>query len=53
MAESELDEDALKAAAADRLARYKQPRAFVRVDALPRNPNGKVTRKALKDQAIS
>ena len=53
VAESELDEDALKAAAADRLARYKQPRAFVRVDALPRNPNGKVTRKALKDQAIS
>lgn len=53
VAETELDEDALKAAAAERLARYKQPRAFVRVDTLPRNPNGKLTRKALKEHAIS
>ncbi|SIS88444.1 Acyl-CoA synthetase (AMP-forming)/AMP-acid ligase II [Roseivivax lentus] len=31
-----------------RLARYKQPRAFHRLDALPKNPNGKLVRKALR-----
>ncbi|EPX78440.1 class I adenylate-forming enzyme family protein [Salipiger mucosus] len=53
VSDSELDEEALMAEAAERLARYKQPRAWVRVDALPRNPNGKMIRKALKDHAIS
>ena len=48
-AEAELDEETLKAAAATRLARYKCPRAFIRVDALPRNPNGKLLRARLKD----
>ncbi|MEZ5797196.1 MAG: hypothetical protein R3D63_06795 [Paracoccaceae bacterium] len=33
--------------AADRLARYKQPRAFVHLTALPRGPTGKVNRRAL------
>ncbi|MFW2544525.1 class I adenylate-forming enzyme family protein [Primorskyibacter sp. 2E107] len=45
-----LDEDALKAAAAERLARYKQPRAYIHVEALPRNPNGKLQRQRLKDR---
>ncbi|MDO6584551.1 class I adenylate-forming enzyme family protein [Salipiger sp. 1_MG-2023] len=45
-------DEALRARAAERLARYKQPRAFVRVDAMPRNPNGKLIRKALKDHAL-
>ncbi len=40
--------DALDAFAAERLARYKQPRAWVRIDAMPTNPNGKLSRKALK-----
>ncbi|MBN9886425.1 class I adenylate-forming enzyme family protein [Salipiger abyssi] len=53
VAETELDEDLLKTRAVERLARYKQPRAFVRVDALPRNPNGKLIRKALKDHVLS
>ncbi|WP_417721331.1 class I adenylate-forming enzyme family protein [Salipiger sp.] len=53
VAASALDEAVLKARAAERLARYKQPRAYVRLDALPRNPNGKLIRKALKDHAIS
>lgn len=46
-----LDEEALKAEAATRLARYKCPRSFIRVEALPRNANGKVIRRALRDHA--
>ncbi|WP_226621459.1 class I adenylate-forming enzyme family protein [Alloyangia pacifica] len=52
VAESDLDEDTLKAAAAEKLARYKQPRAWIRVEALPRNANGKLRRKALQDHVI-
>ena len=52
-AEAELDEEALKAAAAERLARYKCPRTFIRIDGLPRNPNGKLQRKALKDHVLN
>ncbi|MBP0482048.1 class I adenylate-forming enzyme family protein [Sagittula salina] len=51
-AEAELDEPALKAEASARLAAYKCPKAWVRVDALPRNPNGKLIRKVLRDHAI-
>ncbi len=43
-----LDDAALNAFAQDNLARYKQPRAWVRLDQLPTNPNGKLSRKALK-----
>ncbi|MEM6307753.1 MAG: hypothetical protein AAF701_07195 [Pseudomonadota bacterium] len=39
--------DDLQAFAATGLARYKQPRIYQRVDALPRNPNGKLIRKDL------
>ncbi|MBS0122756.1 class I adenylate-forming enzyme family protein [Thetidibacter halocola] len=42
------DEAVLLAAAAERLARYKQPRAFFHVETLPRNPNGKLRRSALR-----
>jgi acyl-coenzyme A synthetase/AMP-(fatty) acid ligase len=42
-----LEDDALEAAAAERLARYKQPRAWIRVAALPRGPNGKLLRTEL------
>ena len=51
VAETELDPDMLKAAAAEKLARYKQPRAWVRVEALPRSANGKLRRKALQQVA--
>ncbi|WP_151717518.1 class I adenylate-forming enzyme family protein [Gemmobacter serpentinus] len=37
----------LSAFAADRLARYKQPRIWQEVAALPRNANGKLNRRAL------
>ena len=39
--------EALAALAAARLARYKQPRLYVPLDALPRSANGKLDRKAL------
>ncbi len=45
-----LDEAALAAHAAGLLARYKTPRVFVHVAALPRNPNGKLRRRALRAQ---
>jgi len=48
VAEADLDADALAAFAADRLARYKCPRIFRRVAALPRGANGKLQRRALR-----
>ncbi len=48
-----LDEAALAEAAARRLARYKQPRLWVHLDALPRNPNGKLQRQKLKEQPLA
>ncbi len=44
---AETPPDDLEAFAAARLARYKQPRAYVRLDHLPRNANGKIKRRAL------
>jgi len=47
-ADAHIDSDRLDAFAADRLARYKQPRIYRRVDALPRGANGKLTRRSLR-----
>ena len=44
----DLDETALAAFARDRLAAYKVPRLWVRVDALPRGANNKVLRRRLR-----
>jgi acyl-coenzyme A synthetase/AMP-(fatty) acid ligase len=44
-----LDDAILHKIAQERLARYKQPRAFVHLPDLPRNPNGKLLRRALRD----
>lgn len=41
--------DTLLAFANQHLARYKQPRAYVRVDQLPTGANGKLLRRALPD----
>jgi acyl-coenzyme A synthetase/AMP-(fatty) acid ligase len=41
-------EDILTAHAATRLARYKQPRVYARVAALPRNANQKLLRRELR-----
>jgi malonyl-CoA/methylmalonyl-CoA synthetase len=35
------------------LARYKHPRAHVTVDALPRNPQGKISRREVRDLVLS
>ncbi|MFD0539489.1 hypothetical protein ACFQY7_42865 [Actinomadura luteofluorescens] len=42
-----LDEDAVRAHVRDHLARYAVPRDVHFLDALPRNPTGKVLRRAL------
>lgn len=47
-----VDEECLKAHAAAHLARYKQPRAFKRLDALPRNANSKLNRRALRQMGL-
>ncbi|WP_340316067.1 malonate--CoA ligase [Rhizorhabdus argentea] len=44
------DGEQIKASLADRLARFKQPRAIVFVDALPKNAMGKVQKAALREQ---
>ena len=41
------DEEALDAWCRDRLASFKVPRSYVRVDALPRNAMGKVQKQLL------
>jgi acyl-coenzyme A synthetase/AMP-(fatty) acid ligase len=47
-ADADLDEAALASYAEANLARYKQPRLWVHLTELPRNPNGKLRRKELK-----
>lgn len=47
-ADADIPQDELTAFAAARLARYKQPRAWLRIDTMPTNPNGKLSRQALK-----
>ena len=47
LAAAPLDETELRAFAAERLARYKQPRAYVHLDTLPTGANGKLLRRAL------
>ena len=41
--------ETLQAAADTGLARYKQPRSYIPVPALPRTPTGKINRRALRD----
>lgn len=41
-------ESALAAIARDGIARYKQPRLWIRLEALPRTPTGKISRRTLR-----
>lgn len=43
------DADAIRAALADQLARFKQPRRILFADALPKNAMGKVQNNILRD----
>lgn len=43
-----IPEEELRAFAESRLARYKQPRLWHRIETMPTNPNGKLSRKALR-----
>ena len=45
---AETAEDELARHASARLARYKCPRLYVRVDTLPRGANNKLSRRTLK-----
>ncbi|WP_422050016.1 class I adenylate-forming enzyme family protein [Shimia sp.] len=47
-ADHDLVEADLKAFAAARLARYKQPRLYIRLPVLPTNANGKLNRRAMR-----
>jgi len=47
---SDLDEPAVLAGIAEKLARFKQPRRIVFVESLPRNQMGKVQKAALRDR---
>jgi acyl-coenzyme A synthetase/AMP-(fatty) acid ligase len=51
VAKAPLDEASLASHAAPRLAPYKRPRLYLRVDSLPRGANGKLLRRALRDAA--
>ena len=53
VAAHDLDEATLAAFAAERLARYKQPRIWRRVTALPRGANNKLLRRVLRETAMS
>jgi fatty-acyl-CoA synthase len=47
-----VDEGALKVFARERLAGPKVPRDFVFLDALPRNPTGKVLKRELRERDV-
>ena len=47
---AELTVESLSEFLNDHIARYKHPRHVVVIDALPRNPTGKVTKPVLRQQ---
>lgn len=49
VADHTLEREALFAYTASRLARYKQPRLYVRIDALPKGGNNKLLRRELRE----
>ncbi|MFS8631740.1 MAG: long-chain fatty acid--CoA ligase, partial [Bacillales bacterium] len=51
-AKTPIDVEALKAYLSEHLAKYKVPRLYEQVEALPRNASGKILKQQLKVQAI-
>ncbi|UED80784.1 long-chain-fatty-acid--CoA ligase [Lysinibacillus sp. CD3-6] len=49
---AEIDENELKIFLEEHLAKYKIPRLFERVEALPRNASGKILKQSLKEQEV-
>ena len=52
-AKQDIDEEALKAYLEEHLAKFKIPRIFEKVEALPRNASGKILKQSLKGQGVS
>lgn len=52
-AKHDIDEKALKAYLEKHLAKYKVPRIFEKVEALPRNASGKILKQSLKGQEVN
>jgi acyl-CoA synthetase (AMP-forming)/AMP-acid ligase II len=50
--QSKTDEAGIIAFCAEKLARYKLPKKVLFVDAIPRNPSGKILKRVLRDQYI-
>ncbi|PYF07502.1 class I adenylate-forming enzyme family protein [Ureibacillus chungkukjangi] len=48
-----IDEEKLKAYLTEHLAKYKVPRVFEQVEALPRNASGKILKQQLKQQVVN
>jgi acyl-CoA synthetase (AMP-forming)/AMP-acid ligase II len=48
-----VSEDELSDFCAERLARFKTPKGFRFLDALPRNPSGKVLKRVLREQEVA
>lgn len=48
-----IETDVLRADVADQLARFKHPREYITLDALPRNAMGKVQKNVLREQHIT
>ncbi len=47
-----IDLDSVKVAAAERLAKFKQPKKYIVLNTLPRNTMGKVQKNILRDQVL-
>jgi acyl-CoA synthetase (AMP-forming)/AMP-acid ligase II len=50
--QSKADEAAIIAFCGERLARYKLPKKVLFVEAIPRNPSGKILKRVLRDQYV-
>ncbi len=52
-AKTSIDEEQLKNYLSEHLAKYKVPRIYEQVDALPRNASGKILKQQLKQQVVN
>jgi acyl-CoA synthetase (AMP-forming)/AMP-acid ligase II len=50
---ADVSEQELDAFCRQRLAKYKTPKGFRFLDALPRNPSGKVLKRVLRDEELA